>query len=53
MSFTITRERDEDLDLLQITDLTTGIQVRILPESGALLHEFSIPLGKSQNPGHR
>jgi aldose 1-epimerase len=45
MSFTITRERDEDLDLLQITDLTTGIQVRILPEAGALLHEFSIPLG--------
>ena len=45
MSFTITRERDEDLDLLQITDFTTGIQVRVLPESGALLHEFSIPLG--------
>ncbi len=45
MSFTITRERDEDLDLLQITDCTTGIQVRILPEAGALLHEFSIPLG--------
>jgi aldose 1-epimerase len=45
MSFTITRERDEDLDLLQITDCTTGVQVRILPEAGALLHEFSIPLG--------
>ncbi len=45
MSFNITPERDEDLDLLQITDLSTGIQVRILPESGALLHEFSIPLG--------
>jgi len=45
MSFTITRERDEDLDLVQITDLSTGIQVRILPASGALLHEFSIPLG--------
>ncbi|HEV3222979.1 MAG TPA: aldose 1-epimerase [Puia sp.] len=45
MSFTITRERDEDLDLLQITDFTTGIQVRILPDAGALLHEFSIPLG--------
>jgi aldose 1-epimerase len=45
MSFTITRERDEDLDLLQITDFTTGIQVRILPQGGALLHEFSIPLG--------
>ena len=45
MSFTITRERDEDLDLLQITDFATGIQVRILPQAGALLHEFSIPLG--------
>jgi aldose 1-epimerase len=45
MSFTITKERDEDLDLLQITDVTNGIQVRILPEAGALLHEFSIPLG--------
>jgi aldose 1-epimerase len=45
MSFTITRERDEDLDLLQITDLSSGIQVRILPDPGALLHEFSIPLG--------
>jgi aldose 1-epimerase len=45
MSFTITRERDEDLDLVQITDLSSGIQVRILPASGALLHEFSIPLG--------
>ena len=45
MSFTITRERDEDLDLVQITDLSSGIQVRILPEAGALLHEFSIPLG--------
>jgi aldose 1-epimerase len=45
MSFNITREQDEDLDLFQITDFSTGIQVRILPESGALLHEFSIPLG--------
>ena len=45
MSFTITHEKDEDLDFIQITDLTTGIQVRILPEVGALLHEFSIPLG--------
>ena len=45
MSFTITKEREEDLDLLQITDVTNGIQVRILPQAGALLHEFSIPLG--------
>jgi aldose 1-epimerase len=45
MSFTITNEKDEDLDLLQITDLTTGIQVRVLPSYGALLHEYSIPVG--------
>jgi aldose 1-epimerase len=45
MSFTITPEKDEDLDLLQITDLSTGIQVRILPAFGALLHEYSIPAG--------
>ena len=45
MSFTITNEKDEDLELLQITDFLSGIQVRILPESGALLHEYSIPLG--------
>jgi aldose 1-epimerase len=45
MSFSITHEKDEDLHLLQITDLTTGIQVRVLPDAGALLHEFSIPLG--------
>jgi aldose 1-epimerase len=45
MSFTITHERDEDLDLLQITDFSTGVQVRLLPGSGAILHEFSIPLG--------
>jgi aldose 1-epimerase len=45
MSFTITPEKDENLELLQITDLTTGIQVRILPDFGAILHEFSIPSG--------
>ncbi len=45
MSFTITNEKDEDLELLQITDLTTGIQVRVLPFHGALLHEYSIPAG--------
>ena len=45
MSFNITQERDEDLELLQITDLRSCIQVRILPDAGAILHEFSIPLG--------
>jgi aldose 1-epimerase len=45
MSFNITLEKDEDLNLLQISDFLSGIQVRILPEAGALLHEFSIPLG--------
>jgi aldose 1-epimerase len=43
MSFNITQEKQEDLDLLRISDLSTGIRVSILPESGALLHEFSIP----------
>ena len=37
--------KEEDLNLLQISDFSTGIQVRILPEAGALLHEFSIPWG--------
>jgi aldose 1-epimerase len=45
MSFNITQEREADLNLLQISDLSSGIQARILPEAGALLHEFSIPLG--------
>jgi aldose 1-epimerase len=45
MSFNITQEKQEDLNLLQISDLLTGIQVRILPEAGALLQEYSIPLG--------
>jgi aldose 1-epimerase len=45
MSFTITPEKDEDLELLQITDLSNGIQVRILPAFGGLLHEYSIPAG--------
>ena len=43
MSFTIKREKDEDLNPLQITDLLAGVQVSLLPETGALLHEFSIP----------
>jgi aldose 1-epimerase len=45
MSFNITQEKQEDLSLVQISDYSTGIQVRILPEAGALLHEYSIPLG--------
>jgi len=45
MSFNITQEKEEDLNLLQISDLSGGIRVRILPEAGALLNEFSIPLG--------
>ncbi len=45
MSFNITQEKDDDLNLLQISDLKSGIQVRILPEAGALLNEYSIPLG--------
>jgi len=44
MPFTISKTTEQDLNLLQLTDPTTGIQVKILPECGALLHEFSIPL---------
>jgi aldose 1-epimerase len=45
MSFNITQEKEEDLNLLQIADSSGGIRVRILPGSGALLNEFSVPLG--------
>ncbi len=46
MPFTISKTKEQDLNLLQLTDASTGIQVKILPECGALLHEFSIPLGE-------
>ncbi|HZK63127.1 MAG TPA: hypothetical protein VFC34_03220 [Puia sp.] len=44
MSFTISKIKEQDLNLLQLTDDTSGIHVKILPGWGALLHEFSIPL---------
>ncbi len=45
MSFRITKEKAEDLEAMQITDCASGIQVRILPGHGAMLHEYSIPSG--------
>jgi|SRR5450432_136727 len=43
MAFQILPVKEEDLDLLQITDMETDLRIRILPSIGALLHEFSIP----------
>ncbi|HEY4154802.1 MAG TPA: aldose 1-epimerase, partial [Puia sp.] len=44
MPFTISKTSAQDLNLLQLTDTSTGIRVKVLPDHGALLHEFSIPL---------
>ena len=43
MAFKITSEYDEDLQILQLADLSSGIQAQILPIAGAMLHKFSIP----------
>jgi aldose 1-epimerase len=44
MPFTISQSDEQDLHFLQLNDSDTGILVKILPDYGALLHEFSIPL---------
>ena len=44
MPFSISKSAGQDLNLQQRTDTTTGIRVKILPDYGALLQEFSIPL---------
>ena len=44
MPYTISRSNGQGLNYLQLTDNFTGIRVKILPDHGALLHEFSIPL---------
>jgi len=44
MRFTIFKSDEQDLHFLQLNDSSTGIRVKILPDYGALLHEFSIPL---------
>lgn len=43
MAFQISDALEEDLKLFQISDDISGIQVQILPGSGAQLHSFSIP----------
>ncbi|HEY4155796.1 MAG TPA: aldose 1-epimerase, partial [Puia sp.] len=48
MPFKISRTNEQDLNLLQLTDTSTGIQVKILTDYGALLHEFSMPLEKGR-----
>jgi aldose 1-epimerase len=50
MSFKITQETDQDLNLLEISDLSSGIRVRVLPSYGAAIHEYSIPLCKERIP---
>lgn len=50
MSFAIDRYRINDLSLLRLQDKATGAMVAILPDYGALLHAFEIPLeGKNFN----
>ncbi len=50
MSFAIDRYRINELSLLRLQDNATGAMVAILPEHGALLHAFEIPLaGKPFN----
>ena len=48
MPFTISKIREQDLNQLQLTDTTARIRVKILPDYGALLHEFSIPLDEGR-----
>ncbi len=45
MPFAISKTKEKDLKLLQLSETSSGIRVKVLPEYGALLHEFSIPLG--------
>ncbi len=50
MSFAIDRYQINGLSLLRLQDKATGAMVAILPDYGALLHAFEIPLeGKSFN----
>jgi aldose 1-epimerase len=48
MPFTLSTIKEQDLNLVQLTDLSTGIRVKILPDCGALLNEFSIPAGEGR-----
>lgn len=50
MRFVIDNDKINDLSLLRLQDNATGAMVAILPDYGALLHAFEIPLkGKSLN----
>lgn len=42
MSFSIRNSKENDLDLVHIIDESTGTQVALLPDYGAILHAFSI-----------
>ena len=50
MSFSISRVTENDLSLVKLQDSATGTIISVLPEFGALLHGFEIPLnGTSYN----
>src|SRR5579872_262529 len=44
MSFSISNSNEHDLDLVNITDETTGTVVSLLPAFGAILHSFRVRL---------
>ncbi|HVY74580.1 MAG TPA: aldose 1-epimerase [Puia sp.] len=44
MSFSIASLQEQDFSLIQLSDPATGIRTKILPDHGALLQEFSMPV---------
>lgn len=50
MSFSVSRVTENDFSLVRLQDKATGTIISVLPEFGALLHGFEIPLqGASYN----
>src|ERR1044071_3785330 len=50
MSFSVSRVTENDLPLVRLQDSATGTIISVLPEFGALLHGFEIPMqGASYN----
>jgi aldose 1-epimerase len=45
MSFSTSRIIENDLSLVRLQDNATGTIISVLPQFGALLHEFAIPMG--------
>lgn len=48
MPFSISKTRQQGLNLVELSETSSGIRVKVLPEYGALLHEFSFPLGEGR-----